>query len=85
MWPDLWSDCYLLSSGIGYASIAISFLVSIYYNVIMAWSMLFFYNAFKADIPWVGCDHSWNTDQCYVHNASNPNATGVSPAREFLV
>ena len=71
--------------GIGFASIAVSFLVSVYYNVIMAWSLFYSYQAFKKDIPWVGCHHPWNTPDCYVFNASNPNASGVSPSREFLV
>ena len=71
--------------GIGFASIAVSFLVSVYYNVIMAWSLFYFYQAFKKDIPWVGCHHPWNTPDCYIFNASNPNASGVSPSREFLV
>ena len=69
--------------GIGFASIAVSFLVSVYYNVIMAWSLFYFYQAFKKDIPWVGCHHPWNTPNCYVYNASNPNASGASPSREF--
>ena len=72
-------------SGIGYASIVISFVVSVYYNVIMTWALYYFYHAFKKDIPWVGCDHSWNTENCYVHNASNINGSGASPSREFFV
>ena len=85
VWNTSWRIALLSLSGIGYASIVVSFVVSIYYNVIMAWSLLFFYNAFKANIPWVGCDHAWNTPDCHVFNASNPNASGVSPAREYLV
>lgn len=76
---------FFLSIGIGFASIAVSFLVSVYYNVIMAWSLFYFYQAFKKDIPWVGCHHPWNTLDCYIFNASNPNASGASPSREFLV
>ncbi|KAL9967788.1 hypothetical protein ACROYT_G026081 [Oculina patagonica] len=80
-----WTKLCPLLRGIGFASIAVSFLVSVYYNVIMAWSLYYFYQAFKTDIPWVGCHHPWNTPDCYVFNASNPNASGASPSREFLV
>ncbi|XP_032237151.1 sodium- and chloride-dependent GABA transporter 1 isoform X2 [Nematostella vectensis] len=79
-----WQKICPLFSGIGFASIVISFIVSIYYNVILAWSLYFLYNSFFADIPWVGCHHSWNTPDCYVYNAS-ANASGVSSSREFLV
>ena len=71
--------------GIGFASIAVSFLVSVYYNVIMAWSLFYFYQAFKKDFPWLGCHHPWNTPDCYIFNSSNPNASGASPSRKFLV
>ena len=84
-WVLLLISAFLFSLGIGFASIAVSFLVSVYYNVIMAWSLFYFYQAFKKDIPWVGCHHPWNTPDCYVYNASNPNASGSSPSREFLV
>ena len=84
-WVLLLISAFLFSLGIGFASIAVSFLVSVYYNVIMAWSLFYFYQAFKKDIPWVGCHHPWNTPDCYVYNASNLNASGSSPSREFLV
>ncbi|KAJ7375373.1 hypothetical protein OS493_002129 [Desmophyllum pertusum] len=79
-----WNKLCPLLRGIGFASIAVSFLVSVYYNVIMAWSLYYFYQAFKKDIPWVGCHHPWNTPDCYVYNASNQNASGVSPVENTL-
>ncbi|CAB3999928.1 Sodium- and chloride-dependent GABA transporter 1 [Paramuricea clavata] len=79
-----WKHLCPLFGGIGYANMVISFMVSIYYNVILAWSCYYFFNSFKANLPWVGCDHPWN-DDCFVYNKSNPNATGVSSSREFYV
>lgn len=80
-----WNKLCPLLRGIGFASIVISFLVSIYYNVIVAWSLFYFFKAFKKDIPWLGCHHPWNTADCYVYNASDTNATGTSSSEEFLV
>lgn len=83
-----WNKLCPLLRGIGFASIAVSFLVSIYYNVIISWSMFYFFQAFNENIPWVGCLHPWNTPNCYVRNASNINSSGdsgVSSSREFLV
>ncbi|KAK3736140.1 hypothetical protein QZH41_015529, partial [Actinostola sp. cb2023] len=82
---NAWRKICPLLSGIGYSMIAVSFLVSVYYNVIMTWSLYYFYYSFHALLPWVGCDHDWNTDNCLVYNSSNPNATGVSSSREFFV
>ncbi|XP_015773091.1 PREDICTED: sodium- and chloride-dependent GABA transporter 1-like [Acropora digitifera] len=79
-----WNKLCPLLRGIGFASIVISFLVSIYYNVIVAWSLFYFFKAFKKDIPWLGCHHPWNTADCYVYNASDTNATGTSSSEEFL-
>ncbi|XP_020618169.1 sodium- and chloride-dependent GABA transporter 1-like [Orbicella faveolata] len=65
--------------------IMVSFLVSIYYNVILAWSIYYLYHAFKTDIPWVGCHHTWNTDQCYELNTTNvTNSNTASPSKEFF-
>ena len=73
---------FCLPIGIGYANMIIAFMVSIYYNVILAWSCYYFFHSFAAELPWVGCNHAWNKD-CFVYNQSNPNATGVSSSREF--
>ena len=69
--------------------IAVSFLVSVYYNVILAWSIYYLYNSFKTDLPWVGCDHAGNTDRYFERNATSVgnlgNITTVSPSKEFFV
>lgn len=80
-----WQKICPLFSGIGFAMVCVSALVSVYYNVILAWSIYFLYSSFLEDIPWIGCHHTWNTEQCYAHNQSNLNRTGVSSSREFLV
>ncbi|GFO44128.1 hypothetical protein PoB_007063300 [Plakobranchus ocellatus] len=50
--------------GVGYSMIAISTLVTIYYNVIMAWSQFYFVVSFTDKLPWDSCDSSYNTDDC---------------------
>ncbi|GLH14578.1 Sodium- and chloride-dependent GABA transporter ine [Gryllus bimaculatus] len=51
--------------GAGLASVVISFLMSTYYNVIIAYALYYFFSAFKSDVPWASCGHSWNTPQCW--------------------
>uniref|UniRef100_A0A803SXW0 Transporter n=1 Tax=Anolis carolinensis TaxID=28377 RepID=A0A803SXW0_ANOCA len=42
-------------SGLGYGSVVVSFLVSVYYNMIMAWVMWYFINSFRNPLPWSSC------------------------------
>ncbi|GFS19317.1 transporter [Elysia marginata] len=54
-----------LFKGVGVAMIACSALISIYYNVIIAWSQFYFFASFTDKLPWAECDNSdWNTKDC---------------------
>ncbi|GFO44117.1 eukaryotic translation initiation factor 3 subunit f [Plakobranchus ocellatus] len=54
-----------LFKGVGVAMIVCSALVSIYYNVIIAWSQFYFFASFTDKLPWAGCDNAeWNTKNC---------------------
>ncbi|KAJ8301429.1 hypothetical protein KUTeg_020416 [Tegillarca granosa] len=53
-----------LFKGLGVAMLVVSALVSIYYNVIITWSMFYFFASFTGDLPWGSCDNSWNTRDC---------------------
>uniref|UniRef100_A0A672KN05 Transporter n=1 Tax=Sinocyclocheilus grahami TaxID=75366 RepID=A0A672KN05_SINGR len=58
---------YMLGGGI--ASMCVSFLVSLYYNTIIAWVMWYFFNSFQEPLPW---------SQCPI----NANRTGLVPECE---
>ncbi|EDO36814.1 predicted protein, partial [Nematostella vectensis] len=62
--PEILCCNYLCPTGIGFAMIMISFLVGIYYNIIIAWVVLFLFQSFRADVPWKTCDNQWNTRFC---------------------
>ena len=49
-------------AGIGYAMFAISFLICIYYNMILAWTIFYVYSSFTSSLPWDDCDNWWNTN-----------------------
>ena len=44
--------------------IIVSLLVSIYYNMIIAWCLLYMFESFRKDVPWKTCDNDWNTKLC---------------------
>jgi len=50
-------------TGIGFGQMIINFLVSIYYNVILAWSLFYLFATFIniGDLPWADCFNEWNT------------------------
>lgn len=54
-----------LFTGIGYAMCLMSALVSIYYNMIIAWAMRYLFTSLFSDISWSNCDNDWNTIREY--------------------
>lgn len=55
---------FLSNAGIGYAVVLIAFYVDFYYNVIIAWSLRFFFASFTSELPWTSCGNIWNTANC---------------------
>ena len=41
--------------GVGIASAIVCFFVCLYYNVILAWCMIYFVNSFRVPLPWSQC------------------------------
>ncbi|XP_014673494.1 PREDICTED: sodium-dependent dopamine transporter-like [Priapulus caudatus] len=54
-----------LEKGIGYAVVIIAFYVDFFYNVVIAWALYYFFASWTLNLPWVGCDNPWNTDDCF--------------------
>ncbi|CAD7077168.1 unnamed protein product [Hermetia illucens] len=80
-----WGRLVPLFKGIGYAVVLIAFYVDFYYNVIIAWSLRFFFASFTSVLPWTSCTNSWNTDDCkpfgFQHinqNVTISNETGLA-------
>ncbi|XP_063226082.1 sodium- and chloride-dependent GABA transporter ine [Bacillus rossius redtenbacheri] len=74
-----------LFKGAGLASVVISFLMSTYYNVIIAYTLYYFFTAFRSDAPWSRCNNIWNTENCWqpkVLNITKPNKS-KTPSEEF--
>ena len=65
-----WLMCFFLT-GIGLGMVIITFLCSVYYNVIMAWTFYYLFASFQKHLPWESCDKSWNSKLCqYVFSLS---------------
>ncbi|GAB6026269.1 hypothetical protein CHUAL_012477 [Chamberlinius hualienensis] len=59
-----WGRLVPMLKGIGYAVVLIAFYVDFYYNVIIAWSLHYFFASFTTILPWTTCNNSWNTENC---------------------
>lgn len=55
--------CFVLS-GVGYGICLVSTLVGMYYNTIIAWGVFYMFASFRSEVPWAGCNNSWNTENC---------------------
>ncbi|XP_065083593.1 sodium- and chloride-dependent glycine transporter 1 [Ochlerotatus camptorhynchus] len=53
-----------LLKGAGPAIVIINFICSSYYNVIIAYPMLFLWKSMQAQLPWESCNNEWNTPRC---------------------
>ncbi|NXT56851.1 SC6A7 protein, partial [Pluvianellus socialis] len=60
----VWKCCPLLK-GVGVAMLIVSSLVSLYYNVIIAWAFYYLGSSFQSPLPW-SCDAPSNQDLCQV-------------------
>ncbi|KAG7501163.1 hypothetical protein JOB18_041483 [Solea senegalensis] len=51
----VWRSISPYLTGIGIASMLVSFLVALYYNTLIAWIMWYFFNSFQSPLPWTQC------------------------------
>uniref|UniRef100_H2ZGW8 Transporter n=1 Tax=Ciona savignyi TaxID=51511 RepID=H2ZGW8_CIOSA len=77
-----------LFKGVGFGMVAVSFLVCIYYNVIIAWSLFYLFASFSSVLPWTQCDQWWNKASYYAATTVSSNITAnktriVSTTEEY--
>uniref|UniRef100_H2YII6 Transporter n=1 Tax=Ciona savignyi TaxID=51511 RepID=H2YII6_CIOSA len=78
--------------GIGISLNMINYYINVYYAVILAWALRYFFASMASELPWSTCGNSWNTRNCFIFgalsNASDViNATNsslrISSVREY--
>ncbi|XP_022243351.1 sodium- and chloride-dependent GABA transporter 2-like [Limulus polyphemus] len=80
----VWNICPIFK-GVGFGTTVICCLCNIYYIIILAWALLYFFHSLNSHLPWASCQNEWNTPHCWVHhvpcdNLNNTNQT----SKEFL-
>ncbi|XP_045494070.1 sodium- and chloride-dependent glycine transporter 1-like [Colias croceus] len=52
-------------SGVGYCTLVVITIISIYYMIIVAWTLFYTAVSIVGDLGWGSCDNAYNTDFCY--------------------
>ncbi|KAF7665675.1 hypothetical protein LDENG_00136540 [Lucifuga dentata] len=77
------ADVCPLLKGVGMASVAISFIMCTYYNVVITWALYYLFSSFQAPLPWQNCNNTWNTPNCTNH-AINGSKYSSTASQEFF-
>ncbi|XP_039214656.1 sodium-dependent proline transporter-like isoform X2 [Crotalus tigris] len=78
---SVWKCCPLLK-GIGVGMLVVASLVSLYYNVIIAWTFYYLSQSFQSPLPW-SCDAPHNRPLCRSQNRSLASSPPASPSEVF--
>ncbi|XP_037096338.1 sodium-dependent neutral amino acid transporter SLC6A17 [Syngnathus acus] len=62
----VWNYVYPLLGGIGVSSLMVCGFVGLYYNVIIGWSIFYFFQSFQYPLPWAECPVHINGTQAIV-------------------
>merc|ERR1739838_554479 len=61
--------------GVGFGMVVVSFLVCVYYNVIIAWSLYYLFASFQSVLPWTACDQWWNKVSSCINSTTPINGS----------
>ena len=71
---QLWKQVHPALGGLGVAGVVATFVVGLYYNVIVAWALWYLFNSFSSPLPWSdergGAQHFWEVSTLHCR----PNA-----------
>ncbi|XP_014679011.1 PREDICTED: sodium-dependent proline transporter-like, partial [Priapulus caudatus] len=72
------------AEGIGVASVFVSALIGLYYNVIVAYCLVYMISSMTSELPWSDCNNDWNSDVCISNSTGEENTTFYTPSEEYF-
>ncbi|KAK3926811.1 Sodium- and chloride-dependent glycine transporter 2 [Frankliniella fusca] len=57
--------------GLGYCTLVVITLITVYYQVIVAWAMFYIFNSFSYELGWGSCKHDFNSARCFSESANS--------------
>lgn len=89
-----WAAVCPFLGGIGLAMVIITFLCSVYYNVIIAWTFYYMFASFRSTLPWEKCETAWSDNLCKQERGGSapncsllgqePNCAWISPEEQYF-
>ncbi|XP_064603734.1 sodium- and chloride-dependent glycine transporter 1-like [Liolophura sinensis] len=68
-----------LMKGLGYAMVIVSWIVTLYYNVIISHTLFYLFASMTRELPWTTCGNWWNTKACKPYNlVDNTTSTTIT-------
>ncbi|XP_075730742.1 sodium- and chloride-dependent glycine transporter 2 isoform X2 [Rhipicephalus microplus] len=61
-------NCFPLSKGIGVCMTYACFFICLYFNVLLAYALVYMVHSFKSPLPWSKCDPEWADSNCFVRD-----------------
>ncbi|KAG2459026.1 INE protein, partial [Polypterus senegalus] len=74
--------CPLLK-GVGMATVAISFIMCTYYNVIITWALYYLLSSFQSPLPWQSCNNTWNVKENCTDQMTNSTMASTASQQFF--
>ena len=61
----VYSSLSPLFKGLGFVNFYSSIFGCIYYNMVIAWTIYYFFASFTSDLPWQYCHNDYNDEKCF--------------------
>ncbi|KAK8785574.1 hypothetical protein V5799_008060 [Amblyomma americanum] len=61
-------NCFPLAKGVGVCMTYTCFFICLYFNVLLAYAMVYMVHSFKSPLPWSTCDPAWADENCFVRD-----------------
>ncbi|KAJ3588801.1 hypothetical protein NHX12_009655 [Muraenolepis orangiensis] len=81
---DVLRNACPLLKGVGVASVAISFILCTYYNMVITWALYYMFSSFRSTLPWQDCNNTWNTPNCTTGATNSSGIYTTSASQEFF-
>jgi len=61
----VYSSLSPMFKGLGFVNFVANAAIGLYYNMIIAWTIYYFFASFTSALPWQFCDNDYNDDKCF--------------------
>lgn len=68
----VWNEIHPYLGGVGVSAAIVSFLVALYYNVIITWCIYYLYKSFNIELPWSSCpvENGTMIEECRISSST---------------